>query len=136
GPELRAGLSRAEWKRANPVVPFPAVGVAGMSLAYSYRNDVALDLALIAKPGSDTVGKTFRIELSRAKAGRPWRVVAWQPVGVSTANNVRSLAKQQAALALLEKESGPTLAAWWLAFPVALISCVLLLPVALGIRAW
>jgi len=45
GPELRSGLTRAEWTHgANPVVPFPAIGIADVGFAYSYPNDVALDL--------------------------------------------------------------------------------------------
>lgn len=137
GPELRSGLSRAEWTHgANPVVPFPAVGIADVGFAYSYPNDVALDLALVAKPGSDTIGKTFRIEFRRPRPAAPWRVVAWQPFGVSTAANVQSLAKQQAEAARIEEQNGPPLASWWLAFPAGLLSCVLLLPVYLGVRSW
>jgi hypothetical protein len=137
GPELRSGLSRAEWTHgANPVVPFPAIGIADVGFAYSYPNDVALDLALVAKPGSDTIGKTFRIEFRRPRAAAPWRVVAWLPFGVSSADNVRSLARQRAATERLEKETGPPLATWWLAFPAGLLSCALLLPVGLAIRSW
>jgi hypothetical protein len=137
GPELRSGLTRAEWTHgANPVVPFPAIGIADVGFAYSYPNDVALDLALVARPGSDTIGKTFRIEFRRPRAAAPWRVVAWLPFGVSGAENVRSLARQQAETARLERETGPPRATWWLAFPVALLSCVLLLPLYLGARSW
>lgn len=137
GPELRGGMTRAEWSRGdNPVVPFPAVGIAGVKVAYSYRNDVALDLALVAKPGSDTVGKTFRIELTRQSAAAPWHVVSWLPFGVSGSGNVKSIARKQAALAAAERQSGPTLGARWLAFPIALLTCVLLLPLGLGFRSW
>jgi hypothetical protein len=137
GPELRGGLSRDEWTHGgNPVVPFPAAGIANVGVAYSYRNDVALDLSLLAKPGSDTVGKTFRIEFRRPRAKAPWRVVAWLPQGISTSSNVRSLAQQEAAAATVVKDDGPRLAAWWLAFPAVLLSGVLLLPVTLGVRSW
>jgi hypothetical protein len=137
GPELRGGLGREEWARGdNPVVPFPAVGIAGLGVAYSYRDDVALDLALVAKPGSDTVGKTFRIELRRRGAAAPWRVVSWLPLGVSGSGNVRSAAAEQARAAQAAARTGPALAAWWLAFPLALLSLGLLLPVGLGVRSW
>ena len=137
GPELRGGLTRAQWTHGgNPVVPFPAVGIADVSLAYSYRDDAALDLALVAPPGSDTIGKTFRIELRRAGPTAPWRVVAWLPFGISTGDNVRSIAKREARAAAAAEEEGPPLAAWWLAFPAALLSCVLVLPVYLGVRSW
>jgi hypothetical protein len=137
GPELRSGLTRAEWTHgANPVVPFPAIGIADVGFAYSYPNDVALDLALVAKPGSDTIGKTFRIEFRRPRTAAPWRVVAWLPFGVSSAANVQSLAQQRAATERLEEETGAPLASWWLAFPAGLLSCVVLLPIYLGARSW
>jgi hypothetical protein len=135
GPELRGGMSRAEWTKGdNPVVPFASVGIVNWKLAYSYRNDVGLDLALLAPRGSDVVGKSFRIELRRPAAGKPWRVVSWLPLGLSGAGNVRSIAKQQAQARVVS--SGPTLAAWWLLFPVAVLSLVVVVPVALGMRSW
>ena len=135
GPELRGGLSRAEWAKGdNPIVPFPAVGIAQWSVAYSYRNDVALDLALVAKPGSDTIGKTFRIELAAARADGPWRVVAWVPNGVSGPGNVRSIARRQSHA--VAEPSTTTLGAWWLLFPVSLLSLALVLPAAIWLRSW
>ena len=136
GPDLRGGMTRREWAKGdNPVVPFPAVGIATWAVAYSYTNDAGLDIALVAKPGSDTVGKTFRIELRRAAGTAPWRVVSWLPNGVSSAGNVRSIAKQQGAVA-----AAPTrparLGTWWLAFPGALLSLVLLLPLMISVRSW
>jgi hypothetical protein len=137
GPELRGGMSRSEWaKGANPVVPFPAVGIANWAVAYSYRDDVALDVSLVAKPGSDTIGKTFRIELKRAARTAPWRVVAWLPNGVSGPGNVRSIARRQAAAAAAAEQAGPTLGAWWLLFPASLFSLVFLLPLLLWLRSW
>jgi hypothetical protein len=134
GPELRGGLSRVEWAKGdNPVVPFPAVGIEQWSVAYSYRNDVALDLALVAKPGSDTIGKTFRIELTRGRSDGPWRVVAWVPNGVSGPGNVRSIARRQSQVVA---QSSTTLGAWWLLFPVSLLSLALVLPAAIWLRSW
>lgn len=134
GPELRGGMSRAEWATGdNPVVPFPAVGIASWSVAYSYRDDVALDLALVARPGSDTIGKTFRIELTR-KPSRGWRVVSWVPYGLSGAGNVRSIARREAAAPA--KPSTTTLGTWWLAFPASLLSLVFVLPAAIWLRSW
>jgi hypothetical protein len=135
GPELRGGLSRAAWSRgANPVVPFPVESIDEWTLAYAYRNDVALDVGLIAKPGSDTVAKSFRIELARSRAGAPWKVVAWVPLGLSGPGNVKSL--RERARAVPPPPRATTLGAWWLAFPGALLSLVLLLPIVLWIRAW
>lgn len=135
GPELRGGLSRNEWATGdNPVVPFPAVGIADWSVAYSYRNDVALDLALVAKPGSDTIGKTFRIELTRGRAAGPWRVVSWVPNGLSGPGNVRSIARRQSEV--VQQPATTTLGAWWLLFPASLLSLALVLPAAIWLRSW
>jgi hypothetical protein len=134
GRELRGGMTRAEWSSgANPVVPFPVASVESWTLAYAYRNDVALDLGLIARPGSDTVAKTFRIELQRRAAGAPWRVVSWMPVGISGPGNVRSI---RATYRQAPPPDTTTLTAWWLAFPGALLALVVVLPAALWLRSW
>jgi hypothetical protein len=135
GPELRGGMTRAEWSTgANPVVPFPVAAIQDWTLAYAYRNDVALDLGLIAKPGADTVAKEFRIELSRLSPRAPWKVVSWQPIGVSGPGNVKSIRQRlQAAPA---PPAPMSLGAWWLAFPGALLALVLVLPVGLWVRSW
>src|SRR3954454_17694613 len=109
GPDLRGGMTRAEWAKGdNPVVPFPAVGIATWAVAYSYPNDAGLDIALVAKPGSDTIGKTFRIELQRSARSAPWRVVSWLPNGVSGAGNVKSIANRQSEVAAAQAR-GPRL---------------------------
>jgi hypothetical protein len=136
GPDLRGGMTRAEWAKGdNPVVPFPAVGIATWAVAYSYPNDAGLDVALVAKPGSDTVGKTFRIELKRSARSAPWRVVSWLPNGISGAGNVRSIAEKQSMVAAAQPR-GPRLGSWWLAFPAGLLSLALLLPVLITVRSW
>jgi hypothetical protein len=135
GPELRGGMTRAAWSRgANPVVPFPVASIHEWTLAYAYHNDVALDVGLIAKPGSDTVAKSFRIELKRRAAGAPWKVVAWLPLGLSGPGNVTSIRNRLQAQPPLPEPK--TLPAWWLAFPVTLVSLGLLVPFAVWLRAW
>ncbi len=136
GPELRQGMSRREWLTGDiPVVPFPAVGVAQWDVAYSYENDVAFQISLVAKPGtSSVVGKTFTIELTRPRAGRAWRVAAWAPLGISgPGNDVEIAAQEQANEAA--KVSAP-LAMWWLALPVGVLALVLLIPLSLAVRSW
>jgi hypothetical protein len=135
GPDLRGGMTRAEWATGeNPVVPFPVKSIDSWTLAYAYRNDVAIDLGLVALPGSDTVAKAFRIELQRKAAGAPWKVVTWMPLGVSGPGNVRSI--RETYRRAPPPPEPTTLAAWWLAFPGALLGLVLVLPVALWLRSW
>jgi hypothetical protein len=131
GPALRQGMSRRDWHTGNiPVVPFPAVGLIEWNVAYSYTDDVALDLALLAPKHQDTVGKTFRIELKRY--GKRWLVEAWVPQGISSVNNVVSLRKE------LTNRPGPKapLGAVWLLVPFGVVATALLVPVGLGIRSW
>jgi hypothetical protein len=135
-PQLLQGMSKREWMTGNiPVVPFPAAGVAQWDVDYSYENDVAFQLSLLAKQGSSpVVGKTFTIELVRHGRGAPWRVASWVPVGVSGAgNDLDAAAEQQAVDAL--KVSAP-LATWWLALPAGLLALVVLIPVGIALRSW
>lgn len=137
-PELRQGLTKRQWMTGNiPVVPFPAVGVAQWDVAYSYENDVAFQLSLVAKPGSSSVvGKTFTIELVRRGRGAPWRVASWAPLGISGAtNDVEIAAQQQESEAAARRRDAP-LGTWWLALPVALLGLAVIVPVGLGVRSW
>jgi hypothetical protein len=134
GPQLRQGLSRKQWLRGNiPVVPFQAVGIAAWNVAYSYVNDVAFNLSLVAKPGTGSVvGKTFTIELSRANPHAHWLVTSWSPVGVSGPGNdvgireaISSVPEPKAALSM-----------WWLALPLALLAMIVVIPTGIGVRHW
>lgn len=135
GPELLQGMSRREWLRGNiPVVPFPVLGVAAWNLAYAYRNDVALQFSLLARPGTlSIVGKTFTIELKRRRDASPWRVVSWSPAGISGVTNDPA---QAAALAAGPPPAKAPLSLWWLALPVGMFAAVVLIPGGLGLRSW
>lgn len=134
-PDLLQGMSKREWMHGNiPVVPFPLAGVAAWNVAYEYKNDVALQFSLIAKPGSMAVlGKTFTIELKRPRAAAPWRVVSWSPTGISSVTNDP---KQAAALAAGPPPVKAPLTMWWLALPLGMLGLVVLVPAALGVRSW
>jgi len=130
-PQLRQGMSRRAWHTGNiPVVPFQASGLLQWNVAYSYTDDVGLDLALLAPKNSDTVGKTFRIELKRY--GKRWLVEAWVPQGISSAKNVVSLRKQIAD----QPEPKAPLGAVWLMVPLGVVGVALLVPVGLAVRSW
>ena len=81
------------------------------------------------------MAKSFRIELQRRRAGAPWKVVAWLPLGLSGPGNVKSIRERLRAAPPAPPEPA-MLAAWWLAFPAALLSLVLVLPALLWLRAW
>lgn len=130
-PTLRQGMDRRAWHTGNiPVVPFPAVALATWGVAYSYAGDVGLDLSLLAPPNSDTVGKTFRIELKRY--GNRWLVESWVPQGISGSNNVASLRKQ------LDDQPKPKapLSAAWLLVPASIFAGAILALAAFGLLNW
>lgn len=135
-PELRQGMSKGEWMHGDiPVVPFPVLAVAQYSLAYSYRNDVAFQFSLLARPGtgSTVVGKTFTIELKRPRTHAPWRVVSWSPTGISGVTN--DLAQAITASKRPPPPEG-SLSLYWLLLPLGMLASIVLVPTALGVRGW
>src|SRR5213080_2433244 len=76
GPEMRAGQTRRSWDTGfNNVIPFPAIGIATWDVLYAYKDDVAIDLAVVGAGNSDWAGKTFTIELKHYRShARDWLV--------------------------------------------------------------
>jgi len=132
-PEMQAGQTRKSWNTGfNNVVPFPVAAIAAWDVLYSYDNDVALDLALVAKSGGDTVGKSFTIELKRYPArGNRWLVASWVPRGISGAGQSRS-----AASAPPPPAPRAPLSAIWLVVPLSILGLVVLIPLLLAARSF
>jgi hypothetical protein len=129
GPEMKAGQTRKSWDTGNNnVVPFPAVGIATWTIAYAYKNDVAMDLAVVGDRHSDFAGKTFTLELKRSNAHR-WLVAAWVPKGVGGRGQVKSLAKQP-----VPPPPKAPLSAKWLLAPLSIIGIGVLALIAIGVR--
>ena len=84
-PEVREGMSLAQWKTGNiPVVPFPIgkseTGISAVN--WSTRNDVSLLVSLVPKKGSgQTKAQDFFINLRAVGKGaeRRWLVYYWAP---------------------------------------------------------
>jgi hypothetical protein len=132
GPEMRAGQTQASFVSGNNnVVPFPAVGIATWDVLYSYRNDVALDFALVGPKKSEWAGKTFTIELKRSHSTpRQWLVAAWAPRGVGGAGQIRDYQKLFPPATLRSP-----LDARWLLAPAAVIVAMLLALIGWGVRS-
>jgi hypothetical protein len=132
GPEMQAGQTRKSWNTGtNNVVPFPVSGIAAWNLLYSYDDDVAFDLALVAQPGHDLVGKTFTIELKRyPQRGNRWLVAAWVPRGVTTAGQSKSAAAEPPP-----PPPRAPLSAKWLVVPGSILALILLTPLAVILRS-
>ena len=132
-PSLRQGFTRRQWaKGAIPVVPYPAAGIRQLSIDWSYRNDVALDIVLAPTPSSGLPPKSFMIELKRSggAAHHRWLVASWAPQGVSEASMLDEAAKDQGPI-----PAATSLSSRWLLLPVALLlGALLVLPLFLGVR--
>lgn len=130
GPEMKAGQTRKSWDSGfNNVIPFPAVGIATWDILYSYQGDVALDLAVVGSKESDYAGKTFTLELKRAKP-HTWLVAAWVPKGIGGRGQVRSTASQPPLpppRAILDTK--------WLLAPLAFLTGLVLVLIAWGVRS-
>jgi hypothetical protein len=84
GPNLRGGLTRAQWTTGeNPVVPFPIakLDVAPYKVDASYENSAILEVALLPRKGSGVRAQVFFLELRKlgAGAGARWVVDNWVP---------------------------------------------------------
>ena len=130
GPEMRAGQTRQSWNTGfNNVIPFPAIGIANWDIAYAYKDDVAIDLAVVGAKTSAWAGKTFTIELKRYKSHpKEWLVAAWVPKGVGGSQQIRSVAVQPPPPPVKAAVS-----AKWLAVPLGILGTLVLVLITWGV---
>ena len=133
GPEMRAGQTRKSWDTGfNNVIPFPAIGIANWDISYAYKDDVAIDLAVVGAKNSDWAGKTFTIELKRYKSHpHGWLVAAWVPKGVGGSQQIRSVATQPPPPPPVKA----VVSAKWLLAPLAVLGALMFALIAWGIHA-
>lgn len=84
GPNLRGGLTRAEWITGNnPVVPYPIadLDVAPFKVDESFKDSALIEVALIPKPGSGIKPQLFFLALEKSGSGPTarWVVNNWVP---------------------------------------------------------
>jgi hypothetical protein len=80
GPQIKQGQSLKEWMTGDiAVVPYPIADLklAPMKIDYSYKNEAALEIALLPKDGSGVKSLIFYMDLIK-KNGK-WLVNAWVP---------------------------------------------------------
>jgi hypothetical protein len=158
-PSLKEGFTRKEWNRGNlPVVPYPAAnrGLGSWSFVqYSYTDTVGLEVFLFPKPGSGWSAMTADVELVKGRDGR-WRVDYWMPKKFHGPPAVAAGAKPKAKPAKrpapakaagrrqapAARNAAPAAAeppkpsrAWWIV-PIALLSLIVLAPLAIGAGMW
>ena len=81
-PELRSGVSRAEWLTgALPVPPFPVkdLQTTGFDVVESGPNKVLLQVLLVPKAGTEYVPTRYDMTIERASAKAPWKVSYCNP---------------------------------------------------------
>jgi hypothetical protein len=138
-PALKAGQTRAEWRRGDlPVYPFPAkVGEAtGWYVVESFEDDLLLTLVMHARPGTKRGAIAYQVELKRLGTGRNrrWLVDAFIPERVYTpASNEKS-----ARGATPQPSSVPSarLSRWWFIVPGLLLSLIVLVPLTVLVVGW
>jgi hypothetical protein len=157
GPALREGFTKREWRRGDiPVVPYPAAahGQGAWDLVnYSYRNKVGLEVLIFPKPGSGYSIATVDTDLVRGRDGR-WRVDYWMitkchgPGATAPADSPSALSegppnvhklpgkKNKAAPAVPSTGAKARLGKNWLIVPLALLSLIVVVPLAFGTAVW
>lgn len=148
-PELRQGMSKAEWANGEiPVVPFPATEVRVL-IDYSYANELGLKMLLVPPSTSELLPATFNLDLrgSGPDDRKRWLVSAWSPSSTAapqtdaaptsgqgssgaSASGFPNLSNEQT-----EGLNAP-LGAVWIIVPLSILGLVLLVPIGLGIRGW
>lgn len=154
GPDLKQDTSEHQWAKGQlPVVPYPAAdkGLGQWSyVKYSYTNLVGLEVFVFPKPGSGYSAMTADAEVKRNSDGQ-WQVNYWMPERFHGPASVSAKPKpppgRKAALAAAKKKSATQKSAGgalsspnpnqsllggaWLVLPVAILSLIVLAPLAL-----
>lgn len=81
-PEVRAGVTRAQWLAGQVTVPpFPVADLeaSGFNVNASGPNKVVAQVLLVPEPDTGYVVTRYDITLERANSTAPWRVTYCQP---------------------------------------------------------
>ena len=137
-PDLKAGQTRAEWRRGDlPVYPFPArvEEATGWYVLESFENDLLLTLLMHARRGNRAIA--YQVELKRVGEGRNrrWLVDSFIPERVYTPTSAADRPERDASR---EPSSVPTarLSAWWFVVPGILLSLIVLVPLGVVVFNW
>lgn len=88
GPNIRGGLTYAQWKTGNiPVVPYPVGQVqygAPFKIDYSLPDEALIEVALLPKPSAKIKPQIFSLLLKQVRGAdgkSRWVVDSWVPHG-------------------------------------------------------
>jgi hypothetical protein len=132
-PSLKRGYTRKRWAsgRDLPVPKYPAI-MAISRLAYSFDNEVDLQVALFAKK-KQARPAVFDVTLNRVRQGgrSRWLVSSILPNGAGVSER---LSRANMFPAPLPRTASSSQA--WLLIPALLLGLLLLVVAVLGIRSW
>ncbi len=135
-PSLKRGYTREHWASGNdlPVPRYPAI-MAISRMAYSYRNEVDLQVALFAKKDQQRPA-VFDITLDRVRQGghSRWLVSSFLP----TPSNGGGIGQgpSRANIFGAPAPKTPSSSQVWLLIPAVIFGLLLLVVAALGVRSW
>lgn len=81
-PELRGGVTRAQWMRGElPVTPFPVdnLETSGFQVEESSPNKVLIQVLLVPEPGTEYTPTRYDMTIERASKNAPWKVSYTMP---------------------------------------------------------
>jgi hypothetical protein len=135
-PAMKAGHTKADWTsgRDLPVIKYPAI-FATWHLAYSYRNEVDLQVALFARK-HQVRPQVFDITLHPVRSGkeRKWLVDSFLPTpaeggGIGNGPNRANLFGSQGP-------RSPQIPKIWLLVPLSIFALLPAVLLGLGVRRW
>ena len=133
-PDLRGGVSRSQWARGEIAVPAYPVYRYGARITDTYRNDVSVQLFLMARRrGVDPLGVDVELKAVGKGASRRWLVSYYLPRQTLATAAPRG---PNAAPEPKDPGLGPHLGRTWFFLPLAILGLIVLVPVGLGIRDW
>jgi hypothetical protein len=141
-PDLRQGMTRAEWLTGDiPVVPFP-VATARWKLDFSYRDSIGIQVLLAPRKGSGERAMAFAMELrTTADAPRRWLVSSWVPMGGTMAQRPPDMREGRrlaaGGVAAAREPHDGLIGVGWIFVPIgAIVGALLMLPMFLVGREW
>jgi hypothetical protein len=139
-PALKAGQTRAEWRRGDlPVYPFPAkVNEAkGWRVIESFEDDLMVSVLMHSRPGTGRGAIAYQVELKRLGTGddKRWLVDAFIPERVYTPPSPN---EQPERSATPQPSSVPSarLSPWWFVVPGIILSLIVLVPLSIVVVNW
>jgi len=142
-PEMRQGYTKASWAKGEiPVVPFPA-HFAKWHVAYSYKREIDVQVALYAKPEKKLNPVVFDLTFHPCRnEAFPWRVSSFIPVPSASGDFGSSDEKSHSSpIAIGTRDPNffqpKRASAAWLAIPLGFTAALLFIALAIvGVRTY